>query len=168
MHCEIFMNHGAISRSTQQTRAAASFNVAMPFDKSAIESSIPDLFATRVRRHGERLAIVTEGGRITYRELDQLANCIAGSLVGNGHRHGQTVAILVDQGILQIAAILGILKAGGIYVPLDPALGRRRLHEIIQHADSQLVLADWLNQSTARLISGWQRRVLNIPQTADP
>jgi len=134
----------------------------MQNEKIAIESSIPDVFAKQALLHGERLAVVTEGGCVTYQELDQLANRIAGALVANGHRHGQTVSILVEQGIFQIAAILGSLKAGGIYVPLDLALGRRRLHEIVQHADSNIVLSDLINRSTAKLISGERRCVLNI------
>jgi amino acid adenylation domain-containing protein len=136
----------------------------MRFERLAIDSSIPDLFEEQVHRRGKRLAIVTEDGCVTYEELNQLANRIAGALVANGHRHGQTVGILIEQGILQIAAILGSLKAGGIYVPLDLALGRRRLHEIVQHADSHVVLTDSINQSTAKLIIDGHRRVLNVEE----
>lgn len=136
----------------------------MRIEKLIIESSIPDLFVKQVHLQGKRLAIVTEDGCITYQELDRLANRIAGALAANGHRHGQTVTILVEQGILQIAAILGSLKAGGIYVPLDLALGRRRLHEIVQHADSHIVMTDGINRSTAKLICGEQMCVLNIEE----
>ena len=108
----------------------------MQFNKTMIETSIPDLFTQQVSQHSQRAAIITENGRISYQELNRLSNRVAGALVANGHCRGQTVSILLEQGILQIAAILGVLKAGGIYVPLDLALGRQRLLEIIRHADS--------------------------------
>lgn len=139
----------------------------MQTQKIAIESSITDLFARQVNLHGERRAIATEIGCITYKELDQLANRIAGALLANGHQHGQTVAILVEQGILQIAAILASLKAGGIYVPLDLSLGRRRLQEIVRHAESRVVLTDRLNRSTAEMISGGRSCVLNIEESPE-
>jgi amino acid adenylation domain-containing protein len=134
----------------------------MPFEKTTIETSIPNVFARQVARYGNRPAIVEEGGSITYQQLDRLANCVAGALTANGHRHGQTVAILLEQGILQIATILGVLKAGGIYVPLDIALGRQRLRKIQEHAAPQIILTDQINRSTATLIGGGQKLVLNI------
>jgi amino acid adenylation domain-containing protein len=134
----------------------------MRFETIAIESSIPDAFAQQVRQHGERCAIITENGSVTYQQLDHIANCTAGALLANGHRRGHTVAILFEQGILQIAAILGVLKAGGIYVPLDMAVGRRRLRNIIQHAESRIILTDRINRSVASLISSDRTRVVNI------
>lgn len=153
------LQFGATQRGTGRDTHA---QPGMHSDEIALDAAIPDRFAMQVRRHGERLAIVTERGAVTYRELEHLANTIAAALVANRHSHGQTVAILLEQGILQIAAILGVLKAGGIYVPLDLALGRQRLRKIVQHAESGIVLTDRLNRSTATLIGGGRVRVLNI------
>jgi len=133
-------------------------------DAATIESSITDVFAEQVRQHGDRHAIITEAGCVTYHQLDHQANCIAGALIANGHRNGQTVTILIEQGTLQITAVLGVLKAGGIYVPLDIALGRPRIQEIMRHAESQVVLTDWINRSVATMISGGQSRVVNVEQ----
>lgn len=134
----------------------------MRFDTIPIESSIPDAFAQQVHLRGDRCAVVTENGSVTYQQLDHIANCAAGALLANGHCRGHTVAILCEQGILQIAAIMGVLKAGGIYVPLDMAVGRRRLKNIIQHAEARIVLTDRINRSVASLIGGAQMRVVNI------
>lgn len=136
-------------------------------DEIALDAAIPDRFAMQVHRHGERPAVVTEHGAVTYRELDHLASAVAAALLANGHSHGQTVAILLEQGILQVAAILGVLKAGGIYVPLDLALGRQRLRKILQHAESGIVLTDQLNRSMATLIGCGRVRVLNIEENPD-
>lgn len=136
----------------------------MHLDKTTIETSIPDLFAKQVYRHGQRPAIVTERNRVTYQELDLITNRIANALVANGHCHGQTVSILLEQGIPQIASILGVLKAGGIYVPLDLALGRQRLRAVLQDADPHIVLTDRINRSVATLISSGRRRMLIIEE----
>jgi len=136
----------------------------MHLDKTTIETSIPDVFAQQVYRHGQRPAIVTERYRVTYQELDVLTNRIANALIANGHCHGQTVAILLEQGIPQIASILGILKTGGIYVPLDLALGRQRLRVVLQDANPHIILTDRINRSLATLISSGRRRMLIIEE----
>lgn len=137
-------------------------------DTSPVNVSITDVFAEQVRLHRARDAIITEKERISYGEFDLLTDRIARSLTGNGLQHGQPVAILAEQGILQIAAIFGALKAGGIFVPLDSALGRNRLAALVEHSDAAIILADHLNLSTAILISGGKRPVTDIENAEAP
>lgn len=118
----------------------------------------------QARRYADRSAVVTETERCSYDQLARLSNRVANALVAQGHRPGDTVAIFLEQGITQIAAILGVLKAGGIYVPLDSHLTRRRLMKIASDADSKLILADRVNRSVAELIAARHQRVLNVEQ----
>ena len=145
----------------------------MLFAKIDIEQSIPQRFAEQVRRHGGRPAVVTEQGRVTYDELDRLSDRVAHALAAHRHLPGETVAVLFEQGIAQIASILGVLKHGGIYVPLDTALTRQRLREILADADPGIILTDRINASLARLIGGEHRLVLDpagdtAPQPGQP
>ena len=145
----------------------------MLFAKIDIEQSIPQRFAEQVRRHGDRPAVVTEQGRVTYDELDRLSDRVAHALAAHRHLPGETVGVLFEQGIAQIASILGVLKHGGIYVPLDTALTRQRLREILADADPGIILTDRINASLARLIGGEHRLVLDpatdtAPQPGQP
>ena len=72
------------------------------------------------RRFPERLAALDPGGSaLTYRELDERASCIAGFLVDHGVRPGDRVGLVVPKNIAALTALLGALKAGAAYVPVD-------------------------------------------------
>jgi amino acid adenylation domain-containing protein len=132
------------------------------FPKHEIEQSIPQRFAQQVQRHGERTAVLCEAGALTYAELDRASNQVASALRGLGHESGSCVAFLAEQGLVQIVAIFGVLKAGGIYVPLDPSLSRARWGEILDDSQAGVVLTDRVNEAAARLVAGAGRQVLNI------
>ena len=134
------------------------------FDKSTIELTIPDIFSVQVQRYADRSAIVTESETYSYDQLDRLSNRVANALVTRNLCPGDTVAVFQEQGIAQIASILGVLKAGGIYVPLDSHLTRQRLREIASNADSKVILVDRVNQAVADLIAARHHRVLNVEQ----
>lgn len=134
----------------------------MRVDRTSLDQTIPAIFAEQVRRHAARPAIVTAQGRVTYAALDHASDRIARALIEQGHRHGRTVGILIEQGIDQIAAILAALKAGGVYVPLDASLGRARLREMLADADPDCILTDALNRSLSRLLGGPNRRVIDV------
>lgn len=127
----------------------------MPVEPTDVEHSIPELFARQARLHASRPAIISVRGQISYEALDCKSDAIAAALLAMGHRRGTTVGIMIEEGIDQVAAILGALKAGGIYVPLDPSLKRERLHEILSDARPSGILTDNLNHSLAcRLAAG--------------
>ncbi|NKZ11529.1 amino acid adenylation domain-containing protein [Mycolicibacterium septicum DSM 44393] len=82
--------------------------------------SIPGLFAAQVARAPESLAVSFDGRSMTYRELDEASNRLAHWLVGFGAGPGKCVAVLVPRSVEAIVAILGALKSGAAYVPVDP------------------------------------------------
>src|SRR5262249_48408718 len=92
------------------------------FRKEDVEQSIPQRFEEQVGRHGARLAIAYRAERLSYAELNRVANRLARTILArDGAREGP-VALLLDRDAWEIGAILGVLKAGRLYVPLDPAL----------------------------------------------
>ncbi|MCV7065528.1 amino acid adenylation domain-containing protein, partial [Mycolicibacterium farcinogenes] len=82
--------------------------------------SIPGLFAAQVGRAPEAVAVSFGGRSMTYRELDDASNRLAHWLVGLGAGRGECVAVLVPRSVAAIVAILGALKAGAAYLPIDP------------------------------------------------
>ncbi|WP_051406967.1 non-ribosomal peptide synthetase [Nocardia sp. CNY236] len=82
------------------------------------------------RRHADRVAVVDSAGGHTYRELAERAGAFAAALTGAGLAPGDIVAVELDKGFDQIAAVLGALVAGGAYLPLDrgnPQVRRDRI-----------------------------------------
>ncbi|MEP6619266.1 MAG: amino acid adenylation domain-containing protein [bacterium] len=102
---------------------------------------IHEIFERGVAAHGERVAIVSDSGSLTYAELDARANAIAAQLTACGVTAGSLVALCAERSFAMVAGILGILKAGGAYVPLDPAYPASRLAYMLGDAATPVVLA---------------------------
>ncbi|MFJ6384928.1 non-ribosomal peptide synthase/polyketide synthase [Kitasatospora sp. NPDC092039] len=103
-------------------------------------SSLPALFAAQVARTPEATALVCGDVELTYRELDARANRIAHWLRARGIGPEQYVAVLHERSPEQIAAVLGVLKAGAAYVPLDPEHLAERAGRILADAAPKLLL----------------------------
>jgi amino acid adenylation domain-containing protein len=111
-----------------------------PFPRAALDQSIPARFASVARRWPERLAVKTGGDAWTYAALDRASNRIAHAVLDRLGPGNEPVVILLGQGVDQAAAVLGALKAGKIYVPLDPAHPPARLRAAIADTGARLVL----------------------------
>ncbi|MFF2120243.1 amino acid adenylation domain-containing protein [Kitasatospora sp. NPDC058184] len=103
-------------------------------------SSLPALFAAQAARTPDATALVCEDVELTYRELDARANRIAHWLRARGIGAEQHVAVLYERSPEQIAAVLGVLKAGAAYVPLDPEYLAERVGHILADAAPELIL----------------------------
>ena len=87
-----------------------------------------DLFDRQALQTPHNVALVYEDQRLTYRDLAQRADRLAHRLRGMGAGPDVVVALLVERSLDMIAGILGILKAGAGYLPIDPALPQDRRH----------------------------------------
>ncbi|GAA0544032.1 amino acid adenylation domain-containing protein/thioester reductase-like protein [Rhizomicrobium palustre] len=89
----------------------------------------------------DRLAVVSDGGGQSFSALDKEANRIAQHLLSHGVSSGDVVGVLTECSITLPAAILGVWKAGAIYLPLSVELPPERLAFIIKDAGAKIVLA---------------------------
>jgi non-ribosomal peptide synthetase component F len=101
---------------------------------------VHELFEAQAMRSPDRVALVFEGSQMTYGELDARANRLANYLSGRGVRPETAVGICMERSCEMVVAVLGVLKAGGLYVPLDPSHPRDRLKLILQNAGIRLLL----------------------------
>ncbi|HWW75721.1 MAG TPA: amino acid adenylation domain-containing protein, partial [Pyrinomonadaceae bacterium] len=104
------------------------------------DKCIHELFEQRAARTPDTTAVVYEGRRLTYGELDARANQLAHHLRGLGVGAEVAVGLCCDRSPEMLVGLLGILKAGGAYVPLDPAYPLERLSFIIEDAAMPVLL----------------------------
>ncbi|OKH83601.1 hypothetical protein EB75_07685, partial [Mycobacterium sp. ST-F2] len=110
-----------------QDRLAELGNWAALATEAAPAVSIPALFAHQVRRVPDAVALSGDGRALTYRELDQASNRMAQLLAERGAGPGRRVAVMLPRSAEAIVTILGVLKTGAAYLPIDPALPASRI-----------------------------------------
>ena len=120
------------------------------FGADAIEQSISSRFEQQVDRDPGRIAVRTRGDELTYAELDAWADQIACAVLERLGEGQEPVGILLAQGPSAVAAILGVLKAGKFYVPLDPSFPAARLAGTLEWVGATLVATDSENVALAR------------------
>lgn len=87
-------------------------------------------------------ALSWSGGELTYRQLDEAADRLAATLVSKGVRPETPVAILLSRGPQYVVAMLAVLKAGGVIVPLDPGMPGERIADILDQCGATVVVDD--------------------------
>ena len=107
-----------------------------------VESSIPERFEKIVEMYPDRLAVKTDDRRSTYDQLNRAANRVTDAIWEQCDAGNDPVAILLTNTSDTIAAILGVLKAGKIYLPLDLTLPSSRLRYLIEDARTRLLITD--------------------------
>ncbi|WP_281558222.1 non-ribosomal peptide synthetase [Thalassomonas sp. RHCl1] len=95
------------------------------------DKGIHELFAEQVLKTPDNIALVSENGQLSYRELDESANRLARYLSAQGVKKESFVGVCLNRSPEMVVAILAILKAGGAYVPLDPGYPEARLQHIL-------------------------------------
>ncbi|HTF86333.1 MAG TPA: amino acid adenylation domain-containing protein, partial [Cellvibrio sp.] len=103
-------------------------------------SCLHHLFEQQAARTPEAVAVRSSEGDLSYRDLNIQANKLAHYLAKQGIGTGSMVALCVERSVEMVVGILGILKAGAAYVPIDPAYPRARIDHILDETGIELVL----------------------------
>src|SRR5215510_5854775 len=98
------------------------------------------LFREQAERSPHAVAVSDLNQQFTYRELNERANQLAHHLVGLGVGAEDRVGILLERSAVMVVALLGVLKAGGCYVPLDPQYPQERLAFMTEDAGLKVLL----------------------------
>lgn len=105
-------------------------------------STLCALVSRRAARTPDAVAVVYEGRAYTYREIDEESNRVAHWLIERGIGTEDRVAVLLDKSPELVITALGVLKAGGVYLPVDPTYPEDRLSFILGDADAKLMLRE--------------------------
>jgi amino acid adenylation domain-containing protein len=117
-----------------------------------------ELFARQAEATPDATAVSAAAGPVlTYRELDRRANGLAHHLHGLGVRRGATVAVLLPRSAEAVVAVLGVLKAGAAYVPLDPAHPDARLAHVVRDSGASCLVT---GSGLARRVDGGDAAVV--------
>jgi amino acid adenylation domain-containing protein len=107
----------------------------------ADQISIHQAFALVRRRQPDRVAVSAGARELTYAQLDELSDRVAAGLAGRGVTRGDRVAVCLDRDETLIAVLLGVLKAGAAYVPIDPAYPAARREDTVAAVGARAVVA---------------------------
>ncbi len=99
-----------------------------------------ELFEKQAAATPNRIAVESQDISLTYQQLNESANRIGHYLLQQGVQTGDFVAIYMERSVDLLVGLMGILKAGGIYVPLDPANPKERLKVIVEDAEARVLL----------------------------
>jgi len=125
-----------LTTAEEQTLAAWS----RPRKTYESDATLVDLFERQAFRNPDRIALTFENERMTYGELDRRAERIARDLQARGVARSIGVALCFERSLELVIAIVGTLKAGGYYVPLDPAYPAERLSFMLDDAQPAVLL----------------------------
>jgi amino acid adenylation domain-containing protein len=157
----------ALVQTAEERALIERFNAtARPF---AGPGRLEALVAEQAQRSPEAQAIWCSGRTWSYAQLDEMANGVAHALVADGVKCGEKVGILTGRHEAMVGGVLGILKAGASYVPLDQAFPPDRIAFAIGDAGLQRVLCD----ETTLAMATWPHvRAIDVrrcpPRTASP
>nr|WP_329822685.1 amino acid adenylation domain-containing protein [Streptomyces sp. JV176] len=104
------------------------------------QATLPELFEAQAAATPDRTALVFEGSRTRYDRLDADANRLAHLLLERGVGPGDRVAVAVPRSVDLVVALLGVVKSGAAYVPVDPDHPRDRVRRLLRDSAPRVVL----------------------------
>ncbi|MDE9495788.1 non-ribosomal peptide synthetase [Xenorhabdus bovienii] len=108
----------------------------------ASEKIIHSKVLLQTNKTPDLIALRCDENIMTYQQLEQRSNALAGYLIKHGVKPGNIVGVYINKGIDLVISLLGILKAGGCYLPLDPYYPHERLTYMISHSKTAFIITD--------------------------
>ncbi|WP_143329076.1 non-ribosomal peptide synthetase, partial [Clostridium puniceum] len=109
-------------------------------DAKYMKKTIQQLFEEQVEKIPNNIAVVFNGQRLTYKELNERANSLARVLREKGAEAEKIIGIMVDRSLEMIIGIIGILKAGSAYLPIDPEYPVERIKYMLEDSNTEILL----------------------------
>ncbi|MBJ6359994.1 non-ribosomal peptide synthetase [Paenibacillus sp. GCM10012307] len=127
------------------------------------EDTVVSLIDEQAWMFADSTAVIAPDGELTYQQLIRQSEKLAGRLAARGVRPGDKVALAVERSKDLIIGLLGILKAGAVYVPVDPHFPKKRIDFILENSEC----SQMLTHSHYGLGSGDTERILLMDQLGD-
>lgn len=155
--------HGEIV-SIPQSESRLSLNQTA---KPLLSKVLPELFAVQAEKLADHPAIISSRLNLTYGQLSVLTNRIGRKIRATETENGGMVAVVMEKGWEQIAAVWGILKGNRAYLPIDPTVPKERLLKLLNEANVKTILTQsWLSEELEKL-GGFNIQVITPNACAD-
>ncbi|KPN96586.1 non-ribosomal peptide synthetase [Lysinibacillus sp. ZYM-1] len=102
--------------------------------------TVPEVFYQVAQQFADRIALSYEDGGMTYRQLNEQSNQVAHMLIAKGLQKGDYVAIMMERSRETVISLLGVLKAGGVYVPIDPSYPKERCQYLLNDTGAPFII----------------------------
>lgn len=103
--------------------------------------NIIEIFEEQVERTPDKIALVCGNAKLTFRQLNNMANSLAWLLVSKGTKPGDIIGILTEQSHRMVVGILGALKAGAAYLPLDTEFPKERIEYMLEDCGASILIS---------------------------
>ena len=111
-------------------------------ENTLLETSVLDLFDEQAQRNPSDIAAAFQGMQVTYGELYNASILVAARLMKRGFKCGDRIPLVTNMGLEMVAAVLGVLRLGAAYCPLDAnAWGLARIFSTLYAVGSRLVFS---------------------------
>jgi amino acid adenylation domain-containing protein len=127
----------------------------------AVNKSLHELFEEQVLKTPGNTAVVFKDQQLTYKQLNERANQLAHYLKGKGVKEELFVPLLLDRGVEMLIAVLGVLKAGGAFVPMDPNYPSERIGFMLADTDAKIAITNQNNKLHLQAAAGIEIIVLD-------
>jgi bacitracin synthase 3 len=122
---------------------------------------LEDLFVQQVQKTPDHLAVISDSGMLTYTQLDEQSTRLAAFLQQKGIGRGHIVGLMVGQTPWMLVGILGVLKAGAAFLPIDVSYPTERIRYMVKDSGASMLL----REATIPLIDAFQNMTWNIEDT---
>ena len=141
----IYVRDIEIITKNEKQKLLVEFNKTdLKYDKN---KNVIKSFKEMVKKYPEKIAINFENRQMTYKELDQKSNILANSLIKEGAKPKDIIAICVNRSLELAIGLLAILKVGGAYLPIDPEYPEDRIEYMLLDSKAKMILSNKRTQS---------------------
>ncbi|WP_458110063.1 amino acid adenylation domain-containing protein [Bacillus zhangzhouensis] len=99
-------------------------------------------FSRQAKETPDAIAVMDDQRKLTYRELEDMSNALSSELKIRGVEKECTVALILDRSVYVIVSMLGVMKAGGAFVPIDPAFPAERIRYTLEDSGAQVIVTN--------------------------
>lgn len=103
---------------------------------------IEDILARGAKARPDKIALITGDRRVSYRELEEAANRLANSLIAQGIQRGDRVVVVLENCLEAVVGIFGILKAGAVFVVVNPSTKSDKLGYVLRHCQASAIITE--------------------------
>ena len=120
------------------------------------EKCVHEIFTKQAKKTPEKVALVFEDKKFTYKQLDEMSDALAQKMIDVGIKIGNIVGAYLDRTELTVISQLAVLKVGGIFLPIDHRYPKDRIDYMLNDCNVSLILTD------RELTDGWHVKYLNL------